>query len=104
MKLPVRVYLDDLINADGEVVVTTGSDRVLFGSRQDDIHLAEIALAVNCHLELVRALEALGAKPDGYCYCATVEQIANGHTGECKDAQAVLAKAAGGVLTIRKVA
>ena len=37
--------------------------------------------------QLLAALEALGAKPDGYCFCISQEQIEAGHTGECKDAQ-----------------
>lgn len=46
--------------------------------------------------DLRAALQALGAKPDGYCFCHSQEQIAAGHTGECRDARAALAKAKGG--------
>jgi hypothetical protein len=42
---------------------------------------------------LLEALQALGAKPEGYCFCLNQEQINNGHTGECIDAQQAIEKA-----------
>ena len=42
---------------------------------------------------LLSALQALGSKPDGYCFCVSLEQVAAGHTGECRDAQAAIAQA-----------
>lgn len=45
--------------------------------------------------ELLEALEGLGCKPDGYCFCNG--QGENGaHTGECNAARAAIAKATGG--------
>lgn len=39
----------------------------------------------------INALKALGAKPVGYCFCISAEQVEAGHTGECRQAQAVMA-------------
>lgn len=36
------------------------------------------------------ALEGLGAKPDGYCFCLDQAQINDGHTGECLEAKKAL--------------
>ena len=43
--------------------------------------------------ELLEALQALGAKPDGYCFCVNQNQIQDGHTGECRDAQQAIKSA-----------
>ena len=40
--------------------------------------------------KLLEALQALGAKPDCFCFCRTQEQARTGHTGECQDAVAAL--------------
>lgn len=52
-----------------------------------------IVCAVNSHEGLLEALQALGSKPDGYCFCINAAQVAAGHTGECLDAQKAIAKA-----------
>ena len=44
---------------------------------------------------LLESLQALGVKPDGYCFCLNQEQIYAGHTGECIMAQRAIAKAEG---------
>ena len=36
------------------------------------------------------ALEALGCKPNGYCFCVERAQVEAGHTGECLEAQKAL--------------
>lgn len=41
--------------------------------------------------ELIDALCALMVLPDGYC-CCTIKQQMDGHTGECRDARAILEK------------
>lgn len=38
------------------------------------------------------ALEALGSKPDGYCFCVERSQVEAGHTGECLQAQKALSQ------------
>lgn len=43
--------------------------------------------------DLLAALQGLGAKPDGYCFCANAEQILAGHTGECREACAAIDRA-----------
>lgn len=47
--------------------------------------------------ELYSALQAIGALPDGYCFCFSGPRLRSGtgddHTWECRDARAVLAKA-----------
>ena len=44
--------------------------------------------------DLLEALLALGAQGEpGYCFCRTQEQADNGHTGECKQANAAISKA-----------
>lgn len=45
--------------------------------------------------DLLSALQALGVKPDGYCFCLNEVQVAQGHTGECRDACATIARADG---------
>ncbi len=41
--------------------------------------------------DLVAALQHLGSRPDGYCFCP--REIPSGdHTGECKDANKALAR------------
>lgn len=45
--------------------------------------------------DLLDALKALLVYPDRWC-CCTAEQEAAGHTGECLQAQAAIAKATGG--------
>ena len=45
--------------------------------------------------DLLTALQALGARPVGYCFCRTPEQAERGHTGECREACAAIAKATG---------
>ncbi len=47
--------------------------------------------------ELLAALQGLGSKPSGCCFCWTQEQTDNGHTGECLAAQAAIARAEGPV-------
>ena len=54
-----------------------------------------IALACNSHYDLLAALEGLGAKPDGYCFCLNQTQVDAGHTGECREACAAILKAKG---------
>ena len=58
----------------------------------DSPYLVEVAKLEKQNADLVAALVALGAKPDGYCFCINQEQIEAGHTGECKDARQALAK------------
>lgn len=45
--------------------------------------------------DLLESLQALGAKPNGYCFCLCAEHVAAGHTGECRDACAAIAKTVG---------
>jgi hypothetical protein len=69
---------------------------------------AFIVLAVNAYekdqeikKELLEALQAIGALPDGYCFCpegrggGEVNNFGNAHTGECEDARNAIAKAEG---------
>lgn len=44
-------------------------------------------------LDLLTALEALGAKPEGYCFCPFVADTDLSHTGECQDARDAIAAA-----------
>ena len=43
---------------------------------------------------MFNALKALGAKPDGYCFCSPF-YAALGHTGECNDAVLALTRVEG---------
>ena len=43
--------------------------------------------------DAINALKALGSKPEDYCFCISAEQVKAGHTGECREAQVVLAAA-----------
>jgi hypothetical protein len=43
--------------------------------------------------DLLSALQALGTLPDGNCFCRNQEQVAAGHTGECRQACAAIALA-----------
>jgi hypothetical protein len=49
--------------------------------------------------ELIEALEALGALPEGYCFCYGGKRDANKpeseHFGECREARAAIRKARG---------
>lgn len=56
---------------------------------------SEMRWLLNNHKLLLKALQALGAKPIGYCFCVSAEQVEAGHTGECRDAQAAIAAAEG---------
>ncbi len=54
----------------------------------------------NAHLivaapDLLLALQSLGSKPGGYCFCRSPEQGEAGHTGECRQANAAITKAKG---------
>jgi hypothetical protein len=66
-----------------------------FEDRDDDENAANARL-IAAAPELLEALQALGGHPEhGYCYCLNQEQIQNGHTGECREARAAIAKAEG---------
>ena len=54
-------------------------------------------MAKDAAFDLLAALESLGVKPEGYCWCSTQEQVANGHTGECNEALLAVTKARGEV-------
>ena len=51
----------------------------------------DVRLVIRQRNKLYEALAAICSKPDGWCCCATEEQIEAGHTGECRDAQDALA-------------
>lgn len=59
--------------------------------------VASLARAINNRRDLAQnlleALQALGVQPeDGYCFCLNQRQIADGHTGECRQAVAAIKK------------
>lgn len=59
-------------------------------ARHDNDLQAQLAAKDAVICEMKEALEALGSKPDGYCFCIERAQVEAGHTGECLYAQKAL--------------
>jgi hypothetical protein len=84
-------------DANGQVVARVGYMR----GKPVPIQQAFASAEANARLiaaapDLLAALQAIGVKPDGFCFCISTVQIASGHTGECRDACAAIRKAEGG--------
>jgi hypothetical protein len=82
------------------IVEADGKEIFWYTTDDDGIHCkpedrAFIVRVVNNFDSLLLALQALGSKPDGYCFCINADQVAAGHTGECQDAQKAICKAEG---------
>lgn len=92
-----RAALRDALKAQGTANYKTPASEDFHQHARTDVD-ALIKMVEDAHAAdqvkiaaLVAALEALGCKPDGYCFCLSREQIEAGHTGECLDARAALA-------------
>lgn len=94
-----EIYLALAVDACDEVLNFAGS---AFGTKDGRVLIISAKytgsippeLAYNFVKEqkqaLYDALAAICAYPEGWCCCLTQEQIDNGHTGECQEAQAAL--------------
>lgn len=80
-------FYTTLFNREGSQVVVLDWG---YGKKTDEANARLFSAAP----ELLEALQVLGSSGDpGYCFCLNQEQIKNGHTGECKQANAAISKA-----------